>query len=292
MTRKVLLIIILYVVTVAANAQNITPTTIHWHSEATDTVKITDLLSKAAAIKGRSVQDRVGAIARMFVDTPYKSATLEIVPEGLVINLDEMDCTTFVENVAALAITVGEGRSAWQDFLHNLTSLRYRAGAVTGYASRLHYISDWIIDNSHRGNMREVTGDFPGVAYQIKSLDFMTSNRDKYPALADDETFNRIKNTEIGYRNHRFPYIKSGAIGSNRVTQMLRDGDIVALVCRTPGLDVSHLGIITIADDGAPHLLHASLKEGKVVIDSLPLTEYLKKNRNLIGMRVIRLADR
>lgn len=293
MKRIILLIYIgLMIGCGCAKAQNITPTTIHWHSEATDTVKINELLAKAAAIESRNVQDRVGEIARMFVDTPYKSATLEIEPEGLVVNLDEMDCTTFVENVAALAITVGEGRSAWQDFLHNLTSIRYRAGTVNGYPSRLHYISDWIIDNSHRGNMREVTDNFPGVAYQVKTLDYMTANRDKYPALADDDTFNRMKNSEIGYRNHRFPYIKSGATGSRQLTQMLRDGDIVALVCRTPGLDVSHLGIIAIADDGVPHLLHASLKAGKVVIDPLPLSEYFKKNRNLIGMRIIRLTDR
>jgi len=50
------------------------------------------------------------------------------------------------------------------------------------------------------------------------------------------------------------------------------------------------MGIIAIVD-GVPHLLHASMKAKKVIIDPRPLSEYLKNNRNLSGIRVIRLND-
>lgn len=70
----------------------------------------------------------------------------------------------------------------------------------------------------------------------------------------------------------------------------LKAGDIIALTTKTNGLDVSHVGILVIEKDG-PHLLHASSKEGKVVIDKLPLTEYMRKSPNLTGIRVIRLQD-
>ncbi len=73
-------------------------------------------------------------------------------------------------------------------------------------------------------------------------------------------------------------------------TNILRDGDIIAFTTKTEGLDVSHVGII-IVDKGIVRLLHASSKAGKVTIDPLPLAEYLRKNRNITGGRVIRPAS-
>lgn len=40
-----------------------------------------------------------------FVDTPYKAGTLEVDDtEDLIINCDEVDCTTFVEYALAMAL--------------------------------------------------------------------------------------------------------------------------------------------------------------------------------------------
>ncbi len=271
----------------------ITPVPVHWHDEKTDTLRLDALLREACAMESDTgAQGRVARIARMFEGVPYKAGTLEIAPEGIVVNLDSMDCTTFVETVAALAVTADERRDSWQDFVHNLGMLRYRGGKVDGYSSRLHYFSDWILDNSHRGNVVDVTGRMPDqAAYQVKTIDFMSRHRDLYPALKDDAEYERLKNAEIGYRNHRFPYIKSGSFFRKSVAAGLREGDIVALVSRKSGLDVSHVGIIVLVD-GNPHLLHASSRHGKVLVDPLPLAEYLKKSRDALGIRVIRLKDR
>ena len=208
----------------------------------------------------------------------------------LTINIDELDCTTFVETVIALAYTIGENRTSWQDFAHNLERIRYRHGKLDGYSSRLHYISDWITNNSFRGNITEVTDRFPEVNYTIKTLDFMTSNRDKYNALANDSTFNQMKGFEIGYHNHRFPFIKSSSLNKKETRKLLKDGDIIALTTSLNGLDVSHMGIIAIVS-GEPHLMHASMKEMKVIIDPLPLQKYLSGKNKLTGIRVIRLNE-
>ena len=199
-----------------------------------------------------------------------------------------MDCTTFVETVVALALTVENHRCSWIDFLDMLETIRYRNGYADGYASRLHYISDWVITNTHRGYIKDVTDRIPQSDVQIKTLDFMSRNRSKYPALSDSATFEGIKNMEVGYRSHRFPYIKSARLSSKPIINALKGGDIVALTTKTNGLDVSHVGILVIEKDG-PHLLHASSKEGKVVIDKLPLTEYMRKAHQLTGIRVLRL---
>lgn len=259
---------------------------INWHNEAADTITINNLLKDAVKIP--NPEERIFSIAQNFIDTPYKAGTLES-PDGekLTINLDEVDCTTLIDNIIALAITAGEKRTSWRDFLYNLERLRYRKGIINGYASRLHYISDWIVDNVHRGNFIEATPLCDFVSYEIKTLNFMSANRNLYPALADSATFAKIKEAEIGFRNHKFSYIKSSRV-NKAAKSFLHTGDIIAICTGKKGLDVSHMGILFIDEEGTPFLLHASSKAGKVILDTTPLVKYLNNNR-LPGIRVIRI---
>lgn len=282
------IIFILLLIILPANVLASDPREVRWHNEATDTTTINRILVKATDLCASNPNQLVEFIGREFIGTPYKSGTLEGSPEALTVNLEEMDCTTFVETVVALALTVENHRCSWIDFLDMLETIRYRNGYADGYASRLHYISDWVITNTHRGYIKDVTDRIPQSDVQIKTLDFMSRNRSKYPALSDSATFEGIKNMEVGYRSHRFPYIKSARLSSKPIINALKGGDIVALTTKTNGLDVSHVGILVIEKDG-PHLLHASSKEDKVVIDKLPLTEYMRKAHQLTGIRVLRL---
>lgn len=288
MQKTITLLYIATLLLIPFTLRGVTPSQIRWHNESTDTTKITKLLIQATDFSASNPNELMEFIGRQFVGTPYKSGTLDVEPEMLTINLDEFDCTTFVETVTALALTIEDRKNSWQDFANNLESLRYRQGEANGYASRLHYLSDWIVTNTHRGYIKEVTDRIPQSDSQIKTLDYMSHNRASYPALKDSATFEGIKNMEVGYRSHRFPYIKSARLTSKPVTNALKGGDIVALTTKTGGLDVSHVGLIVIEKDG-PHLLHASSREGNVVVDKLPLAEYMRKSPNLTGIRVIRL---
>lgn len=271
-------------------AKAILPSEIRWHNESTDTTKITSILIAASESDAHTPNQVVAFIGKQFIGTPYVANTLEGTPEMLTVNVDELDCTTYIDVVSAMAVTIGERRNSWQDFVHNLEKMRYRQGKVDGYASRMHYISDWIVTNSHKGLIRDVTDRLPQPSYQVKTLDYMSRHRDSYPALADSLEYERIKSMEVGYRSHRYPYIKSNALLGKNAAKTLKEGDIVALTTKIDGLDVSHMGIIVFEADG-PHLMHASTKEGKVVIDRLPLGEYLRKNRNVTGLRVIRILE-
>lgn len=263
---------------------------VRFHNESTDTTRINEILIETAAKKFKDPGERNAFIARKFLGTPYVAGTLEQTPELVTVNLDEVDCTTLVDLVLAMSYTVGEGRTSWRDFVYNLERMRYRGGEVNGYASRLHYICDWFVDNIHRGSFEDATRLFPRVNYVIRSIDFMSSNRDKYPALADSAEFERIKNVEIGYRSHRFPYIKTNDLSGKDTKGAFRNGDVVALVTSAKNLDVTHMGIIVI-ENGEPYLLHASSSNGVVEIATRPLADYMKRNRSLIGVRVLRLKD-
>ena len=270
------------------NVSAVTHDEIRFHDEANDTTRITNMLIEAEKIETNFPGERLSFIAKKFLGIPYVAHTLEGEEELLTVNLDELDCTTFVETVLAMTYTVEEGRTSWRDYVFNLERMRYRKGNLNGYSSRLHYISDWIIDNSHRGNFVEATNRITQHGYVVKSIDFMSGHRSSYASLSDSAEYARIKEIESGYRNHRFPYIKKENLRKKEVITDLREGDVVALTTRIEGLDVSHLGIITFVDN-VPHLMHASMKEMKVIIDPKPLYDYMMKNRGLTGIRVIRL---
>lgn len=274
-----------FATTAANSVRAVTPSQVIFGNEANDTTEITNILVENSK-NAPEANNLMVSIGKYFVDVPYKGGTLDGETEELRVNLQGMDGTTFVENVAAMTMTILERRSSWIDFVYNLERLRYRGGTMKGYASRLHYVSDWILDNAHRGIFTEMTDRVGNPKYQVKTLDFMTANRDKYAALADSANFEGLKNAQIGFRSHRYPYIRSAEADKASILP----GDIIAITTKTEGLDVSHVGI-AVEVDGRIHLLHASSKEGKVCISSLPLGEYLRRNRNATGIRVIRLRD-
>lgn len=262
-----------------------------WHNEGADTTAITEILRETLAQRDLRQSGRTASIARRFVGRPYVAGTLEGEPEVLRVNLDELDCTTLVETVMALSYTLGERRTGWQDYIYNLRRLRYRGGEVDGYPSRLHYICEWAVDNIHRGNFDDVTRDIPKAVYMVRTIDFMSAHRDKYPALADSVNYERIRRVESGFRNHRFPYVKTNDASDKTVLARLREGDFVAFVSNLKDLDVTHMGILVREDDGQLHVLHASSSEGRVVVSPQPLGEFLRRNRRWIGFRAFRLRD-
>lgn len=256
---------------------------------ANDTNEINMLLKSGIGSGCRTANELVAFYGRKLLGKPYVAATLEGTPEKLTINVDELDCTTYVETLYALARTTLNGRYSWRDYAANLEAVRYRSGQMNGYASRLHYISDWVVDNTSRGNLAEVTADIPGSKFEVKTLNFMTTHRDSYPALQDSATYAKLHSYEIGYRNHRFPYVRKAFLGNKEVKEALQEGDFVGLVTKTAGLDVSHMGVIVKDAAGDIYMMDASQKGGKVQTEDVDFMKMLRSNTNNLGIRVFRL---
>ena len=270
------------------NAQNMG---VRWGNEASDTTVITEWLTKGAAQGFNRVSERTAWLGMQLEGIPYVAHSLEGDVELLSVYTDRFDCTTFAETVMALSYTLGERREGWQDFVYNLRRLRYRGGEVDGYGSRLHYICDWAMDNIHRGNFVDATRDFDKCKYMVRSIDFMSAHRDRYASLKDSAEFARIVRVENGYRNHRFPYIKTTDLAAKSTLARLREGDILAFVSNLPDLDVTHMGIAVRGKDGELHVLHASQTDGRVVVSDAALPDFVRRNRQWIGVRVFRLTN-
>lgn len=255
-----------------------------------DTVKINELLQQGYNSGLKTPNELVAFYAQKLLDTPYVAHTLEGDSEMLTINIDQLDCTTFVETLYALTRTTLNSRYSWRDYAYNLENLRYRNGEMTDYSSRLHYISEWIVNNRSRGNLMEVTADIPTADYMIKNINFMTTHKDNYKSLKDDPAMvDKIRNFEVGYRNHRMPILKKQWLGNKKVKAALKSGDFVGLVTKIEGLDISHLGIVYKDENGEIYLLDASMSGGKVQLEKENMFDMLRHSKSNIGLRVFRI---
>ena len=268
-------------------AQAATVTQMRFHCDS-DTVVINNLLMLGTKSGITDANALIEFYARQLLGTPYVAHTLEGDEEMLTINIHELDCLTFIESLYALTRTTLNHRYSWRDYAACIENIRYRGGTMGDYSSRIHYISEWIIDNNVRGNLVEITPDLPHADYMIKNIDYMSHNPGQYRQLKDDTAMvAKIKRYEL--LRHRFPYLKRSWLNDKSVKEVLRSGDFVSLVTKIEGLDVSHNGIIIKDDKGEPYLLDASMSGGKVMLEEKPLYKYLERSKTNIGIRVFRM---
>lgn len=224
-----------------------------------------------------------------FVDTPYKAGTLEVDDaEDLIINCDEVDCTTFVEYALAMALCPQQGDDMQEsDFTRNLQRIRYRDGKIDGYTSRLHYISDWINNGVRQGFLEDVTAAHSPFTQKL-SISYMSTHPQLYKSLKNSpENVAQMAKYEKALSRKEVHYLPKDKLEPDGLP-WIKNGDIIALTTNTPGLDVSHMGI-AIYIKGQLHLLHASSKEGKVIVDKSALSQMLKDRKSLTGIRVLRM---
>ena len=268
-------------------AQAATMSRMRFHCDS-DTTAINQLLMKGYESGLTDANALIEFYARQLLGTPYVAHTLEADEELLTINIHQLDCLTFIESLYALTRATLNQRYSWRDYAANIENVRYRGGKMGDYSSRIHYISEWIIDNHVRGNLVEITPDLPHADFMVKNIDYMTHNPGQYRQLKNDSAMvEEIRRFEL--RNHRFPYLKRSWLNDKAVKAALRSGDFCSLVTKAEGLDVSHNGIIIIDEKGDPYLLDASMSGGKVMLEAKPLFKYLERSKNNIGIRVFRM---
>lgn len=251
-----------------------------------DIPKIEGILKKSHGIS--DLNNRIVAITQEFIGTPYGGGTLNIPKdEQLYVSTSKVDCIIFVEMVMAMAKASEKDNAGITDFESRLRSLRYRNGQIDGYPSRLHYLSDWAIDNERRGNLMEITSQSPFSQQRSKTIDYMTTHRDLYPALSNDSIFDAIKETEVPLKDLKFSIIPASKVNL-AAEGFLKSGDIVAIVTDKESLDVSHVGIVNMKGN-IPYLIHASSKYKKVVNDTVSLKDYLQRQKSP-GIRIFRTS--
>lgn len=209
--------------------------------------------------------ERVEFISRIFLGVKYKDSTLKgsnNSPEILTINLEGMDCFTFLDYVEAM-----RNSEDFSEFKTNLVKTRYENANVK-YSKRNHFFTDWAIYNNGIADVTEIVG---GSANRVQSKKLNKKS----------ENSRYLEGIHITERD--INYIPSDQI-SEDILNKIRTGDYIGIYSEKTGLDVSHTGIAVGKSDGL-YLRHASSREetGKVVDE--PLEDYLKEKPGIVVFR-------
>ena len=259
---------------------------------ASDSVWVEKLLQEGAALpEGTNIPL---FYARKFLGKPYVGYTLDKdKEEGLVINTEQVDCTTFVENVVALTMCTRKKQTTFADFCRALVDVRYIGGEVA-YTARQHYFTIWLEDNIKDSIVSDISLPEPPMSAKRKpNVNYMTTHVASYAMLnAHREWLPQIKAMEEHVNAITFTYIpKEQLAKSMRYKEYIQDGDIIGIVTTKAGLDISHVGFAVWHNDGL-HLLHASPTKRigvKVADDPKTMYQDLKEQPSSVGIRVARI---
>lgn len=223
-------------------------------------------LQKIITNKPESTPEQIDFFSQQFLGTPYEANTLTgniNSAEIFTINLEAMDCFTYIDYVEALRLS-----EALKDFDSNIKKVRYNNGKVS-FQNRNHFFSDWPLRN--KDNVIDITRDIGGnnsVAVD-KSLNLK----------GDGSTF--LPGIPVVQR--QIYYIPSAAI-DNELISKLHSGDYIGMYTDIDGLDVTHTGIVIKNADGV-FLRHASSKKSNYKVVDEDLAEYVK---NVPGVVIYR----
>ena len=251
-----------------------------------DVRNFNEVMEILTPVRDSSLSELVIAVARHFIGTEYVASSIDIEPEMLTVSTTKTDCMLFVEMCLAMSLTAKGDSPDFASYCDNLRELRYRDGVVDGYASRLHYTSEWIRQGESRGVFDEITGDLGGVPYAQK-FNFMSSHPGLYRQLKDNpaETA-RIREAERNLEKYEYRVIPKDRLA--KAVSGIKTGDIVCFDQNTAGLDIAHVAF-ALRDGNTLTFIHASSKAGKVVVNSVPLLEYTRGIKSHDGLRVVRL---
>lgn len=224
--------------------------------------ELDQIIQKSAEIKGTG--RRINFLSKQFLYTCYKESTLigDInTSEVFVINLEGVDCFTFIDYVEAMRLS-----GTFSAFLKNLKRVRYRLGKVS-FENRNHFFTDWVEFNSDI--VYDVTEKIGGLKTR-KVIKMLNQRKDRTYFLSG-----------IQPRQREIRYIPSDAIDDS-VIKKLKTGDYAGIYSNKHGLDVSHVGII-IRKTGTIYLRHASSHKKKVIDQNF--IDYISGKPGLIILR-------
>jgi hypothetical protein len=250
--------------------------------------------AKAENWKALPIGERTAAVGQALVGTRYKHFTLEIDNriESPSVNFNGMDCWTFFEIALGFARMLNEPESNWtpERMLYYVEQDRYRGGQCTGeYLSRLHYLEDWLYDNSRRGLLEDLTRDLGGRSVPHSAREMSAGWRHYRYLAANRSLLGPLARMEANVSSRPLYEIPKSKVVA--IEPKLRSGDIIGIIShdRSGLYSTAHVGLALRTSDGVLHFMHASSpsNHGRVIVDE-ELSKYLYRYRSDSGILVAR----
>lgn len=307
--KKLLCLLALSVWTLPFMAQDANISTADTTNQTANNIAIYERVAEALQPQAAelTMPELVVQVALQMLGTPYLWASLEREPEQLQVYLDKTDCILFVELSTYMALTL-KGKRIVQDgngiyyrnrptpsvedaepsyalLCDNIRNMRYRLGIVNGYASRIHYTSEWLLQNATNGILREYTSEL-GKEFE-QTFSYMSDHPQTYYQLSNNVCeLGKIRMMEERLNKQKpYYFISQKELRKKKVIAQIKSGDIITFISPREGLDLAHVAI-AYEYDGAMHFIHASYGAKKVIIEPKTLAEYATN-----GIRISRLKD-
>ncbi len=253
----------------------------------------TRIVKKAKAEKWKKlpIGELIGKIAMEFKDTPYVGFTLEtsLDSESCVVNLKGLDCVTFFEDSLCMARMIKHGKSSPKDLIAEVQKTRYRGGKIGDFTTRLHYTTDWFVDNAQKGVVKILTPELPGAAPFTQKVGIMSERPNNYRQLkAHPELIPTIAALEEKINARSLMYLPMDKLAA--AEHLLQTGDIVGVATSEKGIDIAHTGLCIKDEQGIVHFMNASSSRRtmKVILDEPPISQCLNWSSKLTGVMFAR----
>lgn len=224
---------------------------------------------------------KIATYSHLSLGTPYAEGCLGEGSTGSydkdpLIDFTRVDCTTFCEQILALAIS-----KDYRDAFRNLQKIRYRNG-IPRFTSRNHFIlADWLPNNQWL--LKDVTQEKGGPLCKamVKTID--------RSAFAASLGYDNVKGfvppelVSIYYlpKQHLFT-----------ITPALGGSEIMVLITTRAGIFAAHLGFIIKNEDGSLSFRHASRINKKVIDEPLEkVSKRLSMEEHIAGIVLLAVRD-
>jgi hypothetical protein len=228
-----------------------------------------------------TLAQKIATYSCLSLETPYVQGCLGEGSTGSfdkdpVIDFNRVDCTTFCEQILALAIS-----KDYQDAFRNLQKIRYHNG-IKRFTSRNHFIlADWLPNN--RWLLQDVTQEKGGhlCKEMVKTID--------RNAFAASLGYNNVKGF-VPPQLVSIHYLPKQHLLT--ITPELRGSEIMVLITNRAGIFAAHLGFIIKNEDGSLSFRHAS-RTNKMVTDEplKQLSKRLSMDQHIAGVVILAVRD-
>jgi len=252
----------------------------------------TRIMDKASAENWRKlpIGELMGKIAMELKGTPYVGFTLEVSKdsESCVVNLSGLDCVTFFEDSLCMARMIKKGKSSPGDLICEVQTTRYRGGKMGDFTTRLHYTTDWLVDNEQKGVIKILTPDLPGTEPFTQKVGIMSQHPENYRQLkAHPELIPALRLTEDKINGRSLKYLPMDKLKA--AEPLLKTGDIIGVTTTEEGIDIAHTGLCIKDEQGVVHFMDASSSRRRMKVTLEPeISTCLNWSSKLTGVMFAR----
>ena len=156
------------------------------------------------------------------------------------------------------------------------------------FTTRLHYTTDWFVDNEAKGVVKILTPELPGAELFTQKVGIMSKHPENYRQLAaHPELLQNIRLAEEKINARSLKYLPMEKLEA--AEHLLQTGDIVGVTTTAEGIDIAHTGLCIKDEQGVVHFMDASSSRRRMKVTLEPeISKCLNWSPKLTGVMFAR----